>query len=121
MSRIILQELEKRVKEIEYKYCRIVEFLSKHDKDDLVKDYGYARCGSVLYLYNGELKDCELPYLCCDFNTIENKKESAIIEINTFLGLKTIWKLDKSKNVMVDITREYKPKNSTEDKNPPTD
>lgn len=51
---------------------------------------------------------------------IENKKESTIIEINTVLGLKTIWKLDKYKNVIVDITSEYKPKVSTEDKKPST-
>lgn len=115
-----MRKIEKRIKELESKVeqqGKFIDFLSKHNKDDLVKEYGCgwdSRTGFITYIFEGCLQSIALPYLGCDINTIENKYDYAIIELSTILNYKEIWKLDKRKNVMVDITSEYK--KSTENK-----
>lgn len=117
-----MRKTEKRIKELERKVEqqeKLIDFLSKNNKDDLVKVYGFGWCshaGYIIYLFNGVLNQAELPYINCDIKTIENKYDYAIVELSTILNYKGIWKLDKRQNVLVDITSEYKPKNPTEDK-----
>ena len=109
ISKKRFEELEGKVERIEQTHCGIVEFLSKHNKDDLVYDNGLRKYSSFIkYIYNGELNFCEIPYSSCTIKPLKNDVGSAVIEITTHIDNKYIWKLDKVRNVIVDITSEYK-------------
>ena len=97
--------LEKKVKTIENKYCGLVDFLSKHDKNELVQKHGQWN-DHVTYLYNGELRSVELDSSYCGMNVIKNEKDSAILKLR-YTYTETFWKLDKRKNIIIDITNEY--------------
>lgn len=118
-----MRKIEKRIKELEQKVEqqeKLIDFLSKHNKDDLAKVYGcgwYSHKGYIIYLFNGVLNQVELPFVNCAIKIIENKYDYAIVELSTILNYKRIWKLDKRSNVMVDIQNEYSQNKPTEDKN----
>ena len=100
--------LETKVKTIENKYCGLVDFLSKHDKNELVQEHR-IRKDHVTYLYNGELRSVELDSSYCLMNVIKNEKDSAILKLRylSYTYTETFWKLDKRKNIIIDITNEY--------------
>ena len=100
-----MKKLEQRIKDIE----SMVEFLSMHDKEDIVVYRGAFQRRGIQYIHDGELKTCWLPYKFSSVKTIRDDGDIALLEIMVFSVVETkyMFVLDKKQNVMIDISRAY--------------
>lgn len=110
----MVETLSKRQKEQD----KLIDFLSQYNKDEVVfdiKSYYISMQSIVNYIYNGELKEYNFGVYSClvSKRVVSNEKSSAILQIG-----ETYYKLDKAKNIVIDITDIYKP--NTETKKPTT-
>lgn len=107
------KELEEKIKQLEKK----VDFLCRYDKDEVAiifKRYAPFRCGEccLRYIYDGELKEVELPdYRFPYADILENCENMIIVKIYN-----KYWKVDKSTGELHNITGFYKEKTDKEEK-----
>ena len=112
---IKVNELEQKQEEKD----KLIDFLSQYNKDEVVfgiKNSIFCMQSTVNYIYNGKLEEYNFggyTPLAGKVFVISNEKSSAILQIG-----ENYYKLDKAKNIVVDITDIYKPK--TETKKPST-
>lgn len=92
---------------------KLIDFLSQYNKDEVVFDIKSCFLSMeaiVNYIYNGELKEYNFGVYSClvSKRVVSNEALSAILEIG-----ENYYKLDKVKNIVVNITDIYKPKTET--------
>lgn len=92
---------------------KLIDFLSQYNKDEVVFDIKSCFISMELivnYIYNGELKEYNFGVYSClvSKRVVSNEKSSAILQVG-----ENYYKLDKAKNIVVDITDIYKPKTET--------
>lgn len=101
-----------KIKDELNKHRKMVDFLSIYDKEEIVvgtieDNSHYGMCYGLKYLYNGKIKELEVPILfCARSEVVSNNEESAILKV----GEASYYKLDKKQNVLVNITDTYKEK-----------
>ena len=97
---------------------KLIDFLSQYNKDEVIFDIKSCLFSTGLivnYIYNGKLKEYNFGVYSClvSKRVVSNEKSSAILQIG-----ENYYKLDKAKNIVVDITDIYKP--NAETKKPTT-
>ena len=111
-----LIEKVRELKEVQEEKNKLIDFLSQYNKDEVVFDIknNFYACyvqSIVNYIYNGELKEYNFGAYAPSGgkrSVVGNEKSSAILQIGEHY-----YKLDKAKNIVVDITDIYKPKTET--------
>ena len=91
---------------------KIVDFLSVHDKEEIVvgaieDNNRFGLHYGLKYLYQGKIKELKVSLLfCASKEVVANDEESAILKVEG----NSYYRLDKKQNVLVDISDIYKEK-----------
>ena len=112
MRKEYLKDLLDRMSEIEEKQ-KVLDFILEHDKDEViieqVRDWVFNN-QKAIYLYNKELKKCELNAFC-RYEVLKNEgdgiilKSTPLLKFESYKGVETYHKIDKATNVCVEIPK----------------
>jgi hypothetical protein len=107
-----LKDVLDRMSGIEEKQ-KVLDFILEHDKDEViieqVRDWCFTR-QEAIYLYNKELKKCELNFFY-RYEVLKNEGDEIILKatsLSNFEGYKygeNYYKIDKATNVCMEIPK----------------